>query len=231
MGDLAIISNNCWGADYYRERGLPYNTPTVGLWFYPDDYLALLSDLRRTLARPLTFRSGSSHGPRPYPVGLLGDIEIQFMHYASEDEARAKWERRVARLPANDEDLLIKICDRDGFTAAHLAQFDALPFAQKIGFLKEGRFDAPYPWARTVACDSETVPDGLTLWQITGQTVNFRSPIAPFTLHKESLRDSLRSREIALIDLPAACSRRIRTTVSTINIPILTAWLNPSGRA
>jgi hypothetical protein len=34
-----------------------------------------------------------------------------------------------------------------------------------------------------------------------------------------------------LIGLPAAYSRRIRTTVSTTNIPILTAWLNQSGRA
>mgnify|MGYP006956294655 CR=1 FL=1 len=45
------------------------------------------------------------------------------------------------------------------------------------------------------------------------------------------LRDSFRSRAIALIGLPAACSRRIRTTVSTTNIPILTARLNPSGLA
>ena len=35
-----------------------------------------------------------------------------------------------------------------------------------------------------------------------------------------TLRDNRKSRAIALIGLPPACSRRIRTTVSTTNIPI-----------
>ena len=37
---------------------------------------------------------------------------------------------------------------------------------------------------------------------------------------RSALRDNRRSRAIALMDLPPACSRRIRTTVSTTNIPI-----------
>jgi hypothetical protein len=36
---------------------------------------------------------------------------------------------------------------------------------------------------------------------------------------RTTFRDSLRSRAIAFIGLPAAYSRRIRTTVSTTNIP------------
>ncbi len=28
-----------------------------------------------------------------YPIGLLGDIEIDFFHYKTEEEAREKWNR------------------------------------------------------------------------------------------------------------------------------------------
>jgi hypothetical protein len=48
---------------------------------------------------------------------------------------------------------------------------------------------------------------------------------------RTTFRDSFKSRAIALIGLPAACSRRMRTTVSTTNIPISTAATKLKGQA
>lgn len=31
--DFSIISNNCWGGSVYRYFGLPYQSPTAGLFF------------------------------------------------------------------------------------------------------------------------------------------------------------------------------------------------------
>ena len=51
----------------------------------------------------------------PYPIGVLGDnIEIQFSHYATEEEAAEKWARRSQRI--NFGRLYFIFSDRDGVT-------------------------------------------------------------------------------------------------------------------
>ena len=37
--DFSIISNNCFAGIVYQHFNLQYNTPTVGLYFYPDEYI------------------------------------------------------------------------------------------------------------------------------------------------------------------------------------------------
>lgn len=37
--DFSIISNNCWGGHVYRRYGLPYTSPTVGMYFFSEDYI------------------------------------------------------------------------------------------------------------------------------------------------------------------------------------------------
>ncbi len=60
------------------------------------------------------------------------------------------------------------------------------------------------------------------------QEVARRTGVARSTF---TFRDSFRSLAIALIGLPAACSRRVRTKVSTTNIPISTAATKLSSQA
>lgn len=40
--DFSIISNNCFAGIVYQHLGLQYNTPTIGLYFYPDEYIKFL---------------------------------------------------------------------------------------------------------------------------------------------------------------------------------------------
>lgn len=37
--DFSIISNNCWAGSVYRSYGLPYLSPTVGLYFFADYFI------------------------------------------------------------------------------------------------------------------------------------------------------------------------------------------------
>jgi len=65
----------------------------------------------------------------------MGDIQIHFMHYGSEEEARAKWERRSRRLL--DEcrrgvEFFVKFCDCNGCGKAHLEKFAELPIEHKL---------------------------------------------------------------------------------------------------
>lgn len=140
--DFTIIANNCWAGFIYQSYGIAYNTPTVGLYFMPDDYLKFVQNLDVYLTSNLTFIDPTSsrykeslkatHSFGLYPVGKIRDIEIIFLHYHSEDEAYEKWTRRSARV--NKEKLLIKFNDQNRATDEHISNFDKLDFKNKICF-------------------------------------------------------------------------------------------------
>lgn len=134
---FCIIANNCWGAEVYKYKQLPFNTPFIGLFLYPECYLKLLGNFEKNVKSDLRFTTRSKHlATTPaYPVGLLeDDIEIHFLHYKTVDEAREKWNKRLNRIPANDDNLFFKFDDRDGCTSSQLETFHQLPFRNKISF-------------------------------------------------------------------------------------------------
>ena len=113
--DFSIISNNCWAGSVYKYFGLPYLSPTVGLYFYPDDYNKLCYNLREYMAEEVKYLKfeESKHkeklakkGQTNVPLGLLGDIEIIFLHYPTFEEAADKWNRRAKRI--NWDNVFIK---------------------------------------------------------------------------------------------------------------------------
>jgi uncharacterized protein (DUF1919 family) len=61
-----------------------------------------------------------------YPVARLDDITIYFQHYASKEDARAKWERRKKRL--NPDSICCLLVERDGCTKDDLIRFSRLPY-------------------------------------------------------------------------------------------------------
>ena len=166
-----IVSNNCWGSGFYQERKLEYNTPFVGLYMYADDYIALLNDFRSCMAKPLEVSFESRFGRMEFPIGKIGSsIEIFFLHYGSCEEAYEKWMRRASRIPKNDNDLLIKICDRDGFESRHISEFQRVNLPNKIGFLKKGRFTEFDPRIFVeINCEGESCPSGTELFDLTNR--------------------------------------------------------------
>ncbi len=64
--------------------------------------------------------------------GYSESIEIFFLHYHSEEEARDKWERRRERI--NWDRLLVKFNDQNGCTEELIREFDKLPFKNKVCF-------------------------------------------------------------------------------------------------
>lgn len=57
-----------------------------------------------------------------YPLALLGDIEIHFLHYKNEFEVKEKWSRRILRI--NWDNLFLKMNDSDGADENILKLFD-----------------------------------------------------------------------------------------------------------
>ncbi len=144
-GPFAILTNNCWGSTLYRDLDIPYNMPFVGTLIPPECYLRLLADVRGHLDQPLRFIETSRYEwDIRYPLALLGDCEIHFMHYRDRSEAAEKWTRRLSRMPRDPAAWRIKFCDHHlsldtGEAAAMLRAFDQMPFPRKICLL--GRRD------------------------------------------------------------------------------------------
>ena len=141
--DTSIISSNCFAGRIMQDLGMQYNTPTLGLYFFADDYIEFLSNLKYYLTEAKLEFLEQSRYPLAnerrdkwihwYPIGILGGkVEIQFLHYHTEREAANKWYRRSQRV--NFDKLLVIGMEQNLTTVEHIKQFDALPFKNKIFF-------------------------------------------------------------------------------------------------
>ena len=139
--NFSIISNNCWAGIVYQYYDLPYQSPTIGLYFFADDYVRFVSDLRHYCGCELSFIQAKNsryhevlkeRGQDNIPIGLLDDVEIMFLHYSSPEEAMEKWDRRVRRI--NWDHLIIKFSQQNLATIDHLIAVDRLPYKDKIIF-------------------------------------------------------------------------------------------------
>ena len=140
--NITIISNNCWGGHVYRYFGLSYTSPTVGMFFFTEEYIRFLKHLDHYLSLELKFipieqsRYSEELKQRNHltcPIGVLDDVEIVFLHYHSEDEAREKWNRRKKRI--NIDNLIVKMSEMNLCTEAFLREFDSLPYKHKFVFV------------------------------------------------------------------------------------------------
>lgn len=137
---VAIISNNCTGGYVYQHFGLEYCSPTVGLFFTGEDYVKLCNNLNSYLSKELQFISPNdsknktllcgSNNWGGYPIALLGDIEVYFMHYRSKEEAEQKWYRRILRM--NYENVIFVFAESDLSTAENIEAFCELPTENKV---------------------------------------------------------------------------------------------------
>ncbi|AOF53883.1 exopolysaccharide biosynthesis protein [Rodentibacter caecimuris] len=134
---MTVISANCVGAFILHDLGEPFNSPFVNLYLSPKDFIRYLQNITFYQQQPLEFIVSE----KTYPVGKLADIEIHFMHYHTEQEAREKWQIRSARI--NPDNLFIIMTDKDGAQGIddeNLVAFDRLPFKNKVVFTHK-----PYP--------------------------------------------------------------------------------------
>lgn len=140
---FTIISNNCWGGTVYESYGLPKQSPTIGMFIMPEDYLKFLGNLDYYLSHPLVLiRPEDSkwkgvlshkHNWGTYLIGKLGDIELHLLHYHDEKAALDKWNRRINRI--DKEHLIVKFNDQNGATKEDITAFLSLPYLHKLCFV------------------------------------------------------------------------------------------------
>lgn len=139
---FTVISNNCWAGSLYRWLGLPYNTPTAGLYFYAEDYIKFLQRLNYYLSLEMIKITAdeSKYRDKLYqkhqekiPIGRLDDVEVIFLHYGTYEDAVATWNRRKQRIVWDN--LYVKMSEMNDCTPEIIRQFDSLPYKHKIIFV------------------------------------------------------------------------------------------------
>ena len=126
-GKVSIISNSCWGGLTYNSVYMEFLSPFINLSIAPLDYIRLLKNFSEHMSQPLEMvRDRSVQGN---PIGRIGDVEIDFVHYRNFAEAKACWEKRIKRINYNN--LLIYMPIENEEVAQMFAE---LPIERKYGF-------------------------------------------------------------------------------------------------
>ena len=156
---FTVICSNCTGAVMMHDLGLEFNTPFVNLAVEMNDFVKMVRNLPYYMSLEMEQVKDSS---KEYPVGMLGDIRIELIHYPDFNKAKEDWDRRKKRI--NWDDLVIIGSQKDGATEKTLKEFDALPYPNKmILTVRE------YPEIRSAVYVPQFVKDGqliiLTNWK------------------------------------------------------------------
>ena len=150
--NFSIISNNCWGGMVYQYFNLPYLSPTVGVYFFPEEYLKLANnpmyylnpqaDLRFIDYTESKYSSELlKRGQTHIPIGLLNnEVEIVFLHYSTIEEAKEKWARRVKRI--DWDHVLYKFAQMNNCSSEHIKRFLALKHNHKICLVNDKKMSA-----------------------------------------------------------------------------------------
>ncbi len=148
--NFTVISNNCWGGLVYESYNILKQSPTVGLYFMPQEYLKFISNLEYYIkcceiqfiepekARHRDFYAQDRRFGT-FLIARLDDVEIAMLHYHSKEDAKTKWERRCARI--NWDRLIVKMNDQNGCTEEDAVAFGNLPYKNKLFFTVK-KYDA-----------------------------------------------------------------------------------------
>lgn len=138
-----LICSNCTGGMIYHWLGLQFRSPFINLWMTNEDFLSALENFDAFIDTPLLFDKEYSMRYN-YPVGIgLGGARVYFMHYASWEEAVAKWNQRLKRIDRDNMAVMLTNfsgCLNTGGGIDIVKRFAALPFRHKVIFV-----DKPVP--------------------------------------------------------------------------------------
>lgn len=126
--DFSIFSMNCLGGLLYHDLELPFTSPFVNLYLDSEDFIKFCEEPKKYLA--LEFEECNDYPDKDYPVGRLGDIEVNFVHYKTLEEAVEKWKSRALRI--NWDNIVVIATNRGGYNKELEERFNKLPYKKVL---------------------------------------------------------------------------------------------------
>lgn len=134
--DFSIISNNCCAGIIYSDLGLKFLSPTINLYFSPEDYLLFCKHLEAYIKGKMT--DASDPNVVSFPIGCLHpsdaclpNIRIYFMHYQNYEDASAIWYKRCSRIKYENLFFLWEY-NKSNTKLKTIQEFDGLPVKKMI---------------------------------------------------------------------------------------------------
>jgi uncharacterized protein (DUF1919 family) len=132
--EISLIASNCNGCMILHDLGLRFNSPFVNLFIEPKDFLKYLKNIKHYNESSLVFLDAATSKEK-FPVALLDDITIYFMHYKNNEDAKGKWMERMERMKRmNDNNIFVMMTETQSCTYHDLIEFDELPYKYKVVF-------------------------------------------------------------------------------------------------
>lgn len=136
--DFSLLASNCMGGIIYNNLGLKFNSPTINMQMFTNEYYNFIINLEEYLKMDIVFIEPDNG----IPVGMLGDMKIHFTHYRTNEEALEKWNERKSRL--NLDNLYILFNDKDGITEEQIINLSNVKCKNLCVFTSKEYPDLPY---------------------------------------------------------------------------------------
>lgn len=98
--DFTIVCNNCIAGSIYHDYGLEFKTPFINVFIESEDFFRLIANFQHYMLDTKELVDITTVHDT-YPVGLLDDIKIRFVHYNDFLTASRKWFDRAKRINYN----------------------------------------------------------------------------------------------------------------------------------
>lgn len=132
VDNFSIISQNCIGGVFYHDMGKMFATPTINLFFKSEDFVRFVLNLKYYLSLELKIAWNEE-----YPIGVLDDVTIYFMHYQTCTDAKEMWDKRKARM--NYDKIVVFCTDMEEFSDEVYNQWQTIEYP-KVLFTASERF-------------------------------------------------------------------------------------------
>ncbi len=135
--NVSIITNHCMGGIICHDLGIQFNSPTVNLKILPSDFIKFAENLEEYISKDIVEVEDDSVS---YPVGMLGDVKLWFVHYETFEQAVSAWNRRKKRI--NWDNIRVMLTVREECSDDILSHFEKLPY-KKVVFANEEHTNFP----------------------------------------------------------------------------------------
>ena len=160
--DFTLIARDCVGGVLYHQLGLQFRSPTINLFFTPDDFNWCCLHLKDYLRGNLVDAKEKSI---PYPVGTLYPrkgsaitkaIQVHFMHYETFLEAKRKWNARKKRINFDNLYVVSSFCyskEVETLSPKLVEDWNQIPYKKVMLVDQKYGFDGEFVIAKPQECE------------------------------------------------------------------------------
>lgn len=180
--DVTIIARDCVGGILYHQLGLKFLSPTINLFFIPEDFNYFCLHLKDYIDTEMVELKDDEHD---YPIGVLSPtnhkpIKVHFLHYETYEEALNKWNERKQRINWNNIHVISTFCyyvETETLSEQLINDWNKIPYKKVVLTDKQYGFDNEFVIDRPKECKEFAwllyTPGKTIIWKRTFNKYNF----------------------------------------------------------